>query len=340
MLDKRAREIMRRRRFVFGLLSISALAPGLPALRAQPPSRLRRVAVLMLYAEKDPQGQARARAFREGLESLGWVLGKTIAIDFLWGVFDADWTRLVTTQLQQLAPDVIAFNSSTGLRAIEKMTGTTPIVFIGISEPVAQGFVASLAHPGGNLTGLSNLEPTLGAKWVGLLKEAVPAIKRIAFIYNSGNPGGIVTLQSAQAAARGFSLELLNKPVASLADIENAITELGREPNGALILPPEPLTNAHRKRIVELATTYKFPIASALRSIAEEGGLLSYGANVPNLFRQSAEYVDRILKGEKPADMPVQQPTRFEMVVNLKSAKTLDIVVPATILARADEVME
>jgi ABC-type uncharacterized transport system substrate-binding protein len=156
---------MRRRRFVFGLLSIPALAAGLPALRAQQPSRLRWVAVLMLYAEKDPEGQARARAFREGLESLSWVLGKTIAIDFLWGVFDPDWTRLVTGQLQQLAPDVIAVNSGTGLRAIEKAVGATPIVFISVSEPVALGFVASLAHPGGNLTGLSNLEPTLGAKW-------------------------------------------------------------------------------------------------------------------------------------------------------------------------------
>jgi putative ABC transport system substrate-binding protein len=228
---------MRRRRFVFGLLSISALAPKLPALRAQQPSRLRRVAVLMLYAEKDAEGQARARAFREGLESKGWILGKTIAIDFLWGVYDADWTRLVTGQLQQLAPDVIAVNSSTGLRAIEKVTGATPIVFIAVSEPVAQGFAASLAHPGGNLTGFSNLEPTLGAKWVGLLKEAAPAVKRIAFIYNPGNPGSKVTMQSAQTAAKDFSLEFLDKPVAGHAEIESAIAELGREPNGALVLP-------------------------------------------------------------------------------------------------------
>jgi len=153
---------MRRRRFVFGLLTISALALDLPALRAQQPSRLRRVAVLMLYGEKDPEGQARARAFREGLESQGWVLGKTMAIDFLWGVFDADWTRLVTGQLQQLAPDVIAVNSSTGLRAIEKVAGATPIVFIAVSEPVAQGFVASLAHPGGNLTGFRTSSRRLG----------------------------------------------------------------------------------------------------------------------------------------------------------------------------------
>jgi putative ABC transport system substrate-binding protein len=311
---------MRPRRFVLGLLSISALALGSPALRAQQPSRLRRVAVLMLYAEKDPEGQARARAFRAGLEKLGWVLGRTIAIDFLWGVFDPDWTRLVTSQLQQLAPDVIAVNSSTGLRAIEKIAGTAPIVFIAVSEPVAQGFVASLAHPGGNLTGFSNLEPTLGAKWVGLLKEAAPAVGRIAFIYNPGNPGGMVTRESAQAAARDFSLEFLDKPVAGLADIESAIADLGREPNGALILPPEPLTNTHRKRIVELATARKFPIVSALRAVAEEGGLISYGTDIPNLFRQSAEYVDRIPKGEKPADMPVQQPTKFEMIVNLKRA--------------------
>jgi putative ABC transport system substrate-binding protein len=331
---------MRRRRFVFGLLSISALALGLPALRAQQPSRMRRVAVLMLYAEKDPEGQARARAFRDGLANLGWQLGKNIAIDFLWGALDADWTRLVTTQLQQLAPDVIAVNSGTGLRAIEKAVGTTPIVFISVSEPVALGFVASLAHPGGNLTGLSNLEPTLGAKWVDLLRQTAPAVKRIAFIYNPGSPGSKVTLQSAQVAARNFSLELLDRPVAGLADIEAAIAELGREPNGALILPPEPSINGHRKRIVELATAHKFPIVAALRSFAQEGGLISYGVNIPGQFRQAADYVDRILKGEKPADMPVQQPTKFEMIVNLKSAKALDIVVPATILARADEVME
>jgi putative ABC transport system substrate-binding protein len=209
-----------------------------------------------------------------------------------------------------------------------------------VSEPVAQGFVASLAHPGGNLTGFSNLEPTLGAKWVGLLKEAAPAVKRIAFIYNPGNPGASVTRESAQAAAREFSLEFLDKPVVGLGDIESAIADLGAAPNGALILPPEPLTAAHRKRIVELATALKFPIVSALRSTVEEGGLISYGTDIPTLFRQSAEYVDRILKGEKPADMPVQQPTKFEMIVNLRSAKALDIVMPATILARADEVME
>ena len=165
-------------------------------------------------------------------------------------------------------------------------------------------------------------------------------MKRIAFIYNPGNPGGAVTRELAQSAAKDFSLEFLDKPVAGLADIEGAIAELGREPNGALILPPEPLTNAHRKRIVELAMARKMPIVGALRAMAAEGGLIAYGTDIPTLFRESAGYVDRILKGEKPADMPVQQPTKFEMIVNLKSARALDIVVPATILARADEVME
>jgi putative ABC transport system substrate-binding protein len=331
---------MRRREFSAGLLGMSSLAFVVAAARAQQPSRLRRIAVLMLYAEKDPEGQIRARAFREGLEAAGLQPGKNVAIDFLWGVFDADWTRMVTGQLQQIAPDVIVVNSSTGLRAIEKIAGTTPIVFVSVSEPVAQGFVASLAHPGGNLTGLSNLEPTLGAKWVDLMRQTVPAVKRIAFIYNPENPGSKVTLQSAQDAARDFSLELVNAPVLGLAEIEKSIVELGRAPNGALIIPPDPFTAAHRRRIVEMAASYKFPVVSSLRSFAEEGGLLAYGANVPDLFRQAAGYVDRILRGERPADMPVQQPIKFEMIVNLRSAKALDIVVPATILARADEVIE
>jgi putative ABC transport system substrate-binding protein len=331
---------MRRRRFIAGLLSIAVSAMTSSAGWTQQPSRQRRITVLMLYPEKDPEGQARARAFREGFESLGWMPGKNVALDFLWGVFDADWVRLVTSVLQQAVPDVVVVNSSTGLRAIEKVMENTPVVFVGVSEPVGQGFVASLAHPGGNLTGLSNLEPTLGAKWVDLLREVVPATRRIAFLHNPENPGSKVTLQSAQAAARDFSLELVDMPVVNLADIENAVAETGRVPNAVLLLPPEPLLAAHRKRIVELAMARKIPVVSALRSFAEEGGLLAYGANVPGQFRQAAGYVDRILKGEKPADMPVQQPTKFELVVNLKSAKALDITVPATILARADEVME
>ena len=190
----------------------------------------------------------------------------------------------MTGVLQQAAPDVVVVNSSTGLLAIEKVIGATPVVFIGVSEPVAQGFVASLAHPGGNLTGFSNLEPTLGAKWVELLREVAPAARRIAFLYNPENPGSKLALQSAQAAARDFSLELADRPVLNLAEIENAIAEIGREPNGALILPPEPLVAAHRKRVVELARERKIPIVSALRSFAEEGGCSPMAQTSPACF--------------------------------------------------------
>ena len=223
---------------------------------------------------------------------------------------------------------------------LKKAAAATPIIFIGVSEPVAQGFVASLARPGGNITGFSNLEATLGAKWFDLLKEAAPQTRRIAFVYNPGNPGSSVTLSSAQAAAGKGGVELFDSPVSDLFAIEAVLTRLGREPGGGLILPPDPFVIGHRKRIVELATSAKIPIVSATRPFVDEGELLAYGANIPSLFRQAADYVDRILRGQKPADMPVQQPTKFEMIVNLKGARAIDITLPATLLARADEVIE
>jgi len=331
---------MTRRRFIAGLGSTTALALWPQWLHAQPAGKLRRVWVLMLYGESDSEGQRRANALREGLESRGWTQGRNIEVRYRWGTFDANWTAAVTTELQDLQPDIIVVNTSVGLRAIEKAAAATPIIFIGVSEPVAQGFVASLARPGGNITGFSNLESTLGAKWFDLLKEATPQVRRVAFMYNPGNPGSSVTLSSAQAAAVKSGVELLDAPVSDLSAIEAILMGLGREPGGALILPPDPFVIAHRKRIVELAIRSKMPIVSATRPFIDEGGLLAYGANIPNLFRQSADYVDRILRGQKPADMPVQQPTKFEMIVNLKGAKAIDITLPATLLARADEVIE
>jgi putative tryptophan/tyrosine transport system substrate-binding protein len=330
---------MTRRKFMSGLGCTLAVALLPRELRAQAPARTPRVAVLMLYGESDPEGQLRADAFRQGLENAGWAPGRNVEVDYLWGVFDKDWTSTAIAELQRLAPDVIAVNTSSGLRAIQS-AANKPIVFIGVSEPVAQGFVASLAHPGGNVTGFSNLEPTLGAKWFDLLREIAPEVRRIAFLYNPGNPGAKVALQSAQAAAERFSVQLTDAPVSSLAEIEAALAMIGSEPGGGLILPPDPFANTHRKRIVELAILSRIPIVSATRSIVDAGGLLAYGANIPNLFRQAAGYVDRILHGQKPADMQVQQPTTFEMVINLKSAKALGITVPPTLLARADEVIE
>src|SRR5215470_8076208 len=331
---------MQRREFItfLGGAMARVLWP-LPA-RAQERERLRRVAVVMQYVESDPQGQLRAAAFRDGLEKAGWVAGRNISVDYLWGVLDSDWTPGITEHLRQRGPDVIAVNSSIGLRAVESAAPGVPIVFIAVSEPVAQGFVASLAHPGGNMTGFTNLEPTLGAKWLDLLKQIAPQATRIAFIYNPGNPGAKVTFQSARSAAGQFSFDVLDTPVRDLAEIEAGIAGLAREPGGALLMPPDPFTVGHRKRIVELAARNQLPLVSAVRSFADEGGLLAYGVYIPELFRQAASYVDRILRGEKPSDLPVQSPTRFELVINSKTAKALGLTVPPTLIAVADEVIE
>jgi putative ABC transport system substrate-binding protein len=307
---------------------------------AQQRDRLRRVAVVMQYVDTDPQGQLRAAAFRQGLEKAGWMPGRNINVDYLWGVLDSEWARGITEHLRQQVPDVIAINSSIGVRAIESAAPGVPIVFIGVSEPVAQGLVASIAHPGGNMTGFSNLEPTLGAKWLDLLKQIAPQATRIAFIYNRNNPGGKVTLPSIQSAAGQFSFDVRDVPVRDLAEIEAGITGLAREPGGALLLPPDPFTMGLRRRIVELAARDQLPLVSAVRSFADEGGLLAYGVYIPELFREAASYVDRILRGEKPADLPVQSPTRFELVINSRTAKALGLTVPPSLLATADEVIE
>jgi putative tryptophan/tyrosine transport system substrate-binding protein len=330
---------MRRRQFI-ALLGGAAVPAVWPAAAHAQRDRLRRVAVVMQFAENDPQGQLRAAAFRDGLQKAAWVAGRNVSVDYLWDVLDAERTRDITEQLRQRPPDVIAINSSRGLRAVEAAAPGVPIVFIAVSEPVAQGFVASLAHPGGNMTGFSNLEPTLGAKWLDLLKQIAPQTRRIAFIYNPGNPGARVALQSAQSAAAQFSVAVLDTPARDLPEIEAGITQVAREPGGALVIPPDPFSVGHRKRIVELAARDRLPLVSALRVFTEEGGLLAYGVYIPELFRQAAGYVDRILRGEKPADLPVQAPTRFELVINTKTARALGLTVPPMLLSVADEVIE
>jgi len=328
---------LKRREFIT-LLGGATMWPV--TARAQQRDRLRRVAVVMQYVESDAQGQLRAVAFREGLEKTGWVAGRNINVDYLWGALDSEGIRGITEHLQQQLPDVIAFNSSNGLRAIESAAPGVPIVFIAVSEPVALGLVTSLAHPGGNMTGFSNLEPTLGAKWLGMLRQIAPQANRILFIYNPSNPGAKVTLRSTQSAAEQFSFDILDTPVRDITEIESGISAVAREPGGALLLPPDPFLNGHRKRIVELAARNQLPLVSALRSFADEGGLLAYGVYIPELFRQAAGYVDRILRGEKAADLPVQTPTRFELVINIKTAKTLGLTVPPTLISVADEVIE
>jgi putative ABC transport system substrate-binding protein len=294
----------------------------------------------MQYAANDPQGQIRAAAFQQGLESAGWKLGRNVEVEVVWGVFDPDWIRTVTAELRRLVPDVIVHNSSRALREIQSAAPTTPIVFVGVTEPVAQRFVASLSHPGGNMTGFSNYEPTIGAKWIDLLMDIAPQVERIAFMYNPSNSGSKIPIESARSATAKFSVELIDAAVSGFTEIETVLTTLGREPGGALVLPTDVSTNTYRRQILELTFSYRLPLISSIRSFVDEGGLLAYGVNQPGLFRQAADYVDRILRGGRPADMPVQQPTKFEMVINRRTATTLGLTIPARLLVSADEVIE
>jgi ABC-type uncharacterized transport system substrate-binding protein len=310
------------------------------AARAQQPQRMRRIGVLMLYPENDPEGQLRATAFRQRLEKLGWILDRNIQIDFQFGLGDAQWIRSAAEQLLRLAPDLILANGDAATRVMQQSTRAVPIIFIAGSDPVAEGLVQSLAHPGGNLTGFLVLEPSLGAKLLELLKEIAPRAARIAILFNPDNPGNRRLATWATAAAPKFAVEVVPAPLRELTEIEAAMTEWGHDSTSGLIVLPDPSTNSHRKSIVELAARHRLPAIHALRAATADGGLMSYGVDLPELFRQAAGYVDRILKGDKPSDLPVQQPTKFELAINLKTAKALGLEVPPTLLAIADEVIE
>jgi putative tryptophan/tyrosine transport system substrate-binding protein len=329
---------MRRREFITLLGGAAASWPV--AARAQQPERMRHVGVLMLYAENDPAGQVRARAFHQGIEKLGWTVGRNLQINYHWGVGDADWIRSTVAQLLRLAPDVILANGGATALAAQQATSTVPIIFLGSADPVADGLVQSLAHPGGNLTGFTVLETSVGAKLLELLKEIAPRTTRVAVMTNPDSPSGRRLHDAAAAAAQRFAVSVVAAPVREPTEIEATMTTLGREPDYGVIVPPDPSINTHRKLIVELAARHRLPAVYALRAATVEGGLVSYGVDLPELFRQAAAYADRILKGEKPADLPVQQPIKFELVINLKAAKALGLNVPSTLLSTADEVIE
>jgi putative ABC transport system substrate-binding protein len=329
---------MKRREFITLLGGAAATWPL--AARAQQLERARRVGVLMLYPENDPEAQVRSVAFRQALEDLGWTVGRNIQIDYIWGEGDNEWARAAAAELLRRAPDVILANGSSAIRPMHQATSTVPIIFIGGSDPVGDGFVKSLAHPGGNLTGFTVLEESIGAKLLELLKEIVPTTARIAVMINPDSPSHLRLFNSAAGAAKRFDVEVVRTPVRDVADIEAAMTQLGRNSAQGLIVPPDPSTNTHRKLIVELAARYRVPTIYALRATIIEGGLISYGVDIPDLFRQAAIYADRVLRGTKPADLPVQQPTKFELLLNLKTAKALGLEIPPTLLARADEVIE
>jgi putative ABC transport system substrate-binding protein len=327
------------RRAFLGTLAGSLLAAPLAA-EAQQTERMRRVGVLMLYVENDPEGQRRASAFRQGLEKLGWTIGRNLQIDYRWGVGDNDWMRSAAAELLTRSPEVILVNGSSALRQVQQATRTASIVFIGAADPVADGFVRTLSRPGGNITGFTVLEPSLGAKLLALLTESAPHVARVAVMFNPDSPSSPRLFESAAAAAPQFALEVLPAAVREPKEIEAVMARLvGARPHGLIVLP-DPITNTRRKLIVELTARHRLPAIHALRAAVIEGALMSYGISIPDLFRQAAEYVDRILKGEKPADLPVQQPTKFELVINLKTAKALGLTIPPSLLQRADQVIE
>jgi putative ABC transport system substrate-binding protein len=315
---------------VAGLLSLAAHAQG---------EQARRVGVLMNYPESDPAGQLRARAFQHGLEERGWAVGRNLRIDYHWGSGDADWMRSAVEQLLRQTPDVIFANAYTAVRAAHLATRTVPVIFIGGGDPVALGWVQSLARPGGNLTGFTVLEPSLGPKMLELLKEIAPRVRRVVVMFN---PNSVDNWQAVDAiAAAKSAVEVVPTPVRGLpADIDAAMTKLGRDPNLGLIVVPEPGINSQRKLIIELAARHQLPAIHGLRAATADGALMSYGVDLPDLFRRAADYVDRILRGAKPADLPVQQPTKFELVINARTAKALGLTIPQTLLLRADQVID
>jgi putative ABC transport system substrate-binding protein len=330
---------MRRREFI-GLIGAAAVAASSPA-RAQQKS-LRHIGILMGYAQDEPETQARMAAFREAFEQLGWKEGGNVATTYRFGVGEIDRIRGYAKELVDLKPDVIVCETTPTLKAVADQTSTIPIVFVSVTDPVSGGFVGDLARPGGNITGFTNFEATMGGKWIELLKRIAPGSRRVGVIFNPDTApgGGSFFLKSVAASAPAFQAEVLPFPVRSNDEIESAVRGLGGEPGGGLIVMLDVSMAVHRPAIIAQAAASRVPAIFPWRFGAADGGLVSYGVDVPDLHRRAAGYVDRILKGTRPADLPVQQPTKFELVINLKTAKALGIEVSPTLLATADEIIE
>jgi len=309
------------------------------AARAQQPERMRRIGVLAPTAPDDAEAQTRFAALRQGLQRFGWIEGRNLQIDARWGAGDAGAIGRAATELAALAPDVIVASGSAAA-AILQATRTVPIVFVSVPDPVGSGFVESLAQPGGNATGFIMFEYGLSAKWLELLKEIAPSVTRAAVLRDPAIVAGIGQFAVIQSAAPSVGVDVSAINMRDGAEIERAVTAFARRPNGGLILTASALAAIHRDLVVSLAARYKLPAVYITRYFVAGGGLVSYGPDFVDQYRRAAEYVDRILKGEKPADLPVQAPTKYELVINLKTAKALGLEIPPTLLARADEVIE
>ena len=330
---------MRRREFITLLGGAAAAWPL--AARAQQSDRMRRIAVLMNNAEDDPEGQTRTAAFRQGLQALGWTEGKNLHIDWYWTAGDLGRIRGDIMELAERSPDIIVANGRAILSEAVQLIRSIPIVFVLVTDPVGQGFISSLARPGGNVTGFTFFEYTMFGKSLELLKKVAPAVTRVGFIYNPDTSAYYDQfLPAFETDARQYSIKLTVARVGAEAEIDAAIAKLAAAPGGSLIVAPDAYTLVHRDLIVQSTAQHRIPAIYPYRQLVKEGGLMSYGPETSDIFRRSASYVDRILKGANPAELPAQAPAKFEFAINLKTAATLGLSVRPTVIALADEVIE
>jgi putative ABC transport system substrate-binding protein len=329
---------MGRRRFIT-LLGGAVAWP--PAARAQQPTRMRRIGVLLAMAADDPETQLRIKAFEAGLRDLGWVAGRNLRLDYRWAGNDEAVMRSAAAELTGLAPDLIVAHSTPVMAAMREQRRAVPVVFVQVTDPVGQGLVPSLARPGGHFTGFTTFEFSIGTKWLETLKVVAPRVAQVALVFNPETaPYAHLFRQPVEAAAAGFDVTLVPGSGRDAAAIERAVNELARTPNGGLMVLPDVSTVKHRDLIIALAARHRLPAIYPFRFYATSGGLLSYGADLADVFRRTAGYVDRILKGARAGDLPVQSPSKYELVINLKTANALGITMPPLLLARTDEVIE
>lgn len=329
---------MRRREFITLLCGAAAAWPL--AARGQQAVRIRRIGIFFNRPENDPVSQIGIAAFVQGLSALGWTIGSNVQIDIRPAIGGAERARAAAKELLGLQPDVLLTQGTASLQAMSRETKSLPIVFVNVSDPVGDGYVASLAHPGGNVTGFSQYEYTIGGKWMGLLKEIAPRTDKVAVVMNAANPASRQHLRTIESVAASFGVTLTSLPVRSAAELQRPLVTFASEVNGGLIVLPGADAAIARESLINFAARYRLPAIYAQRFWTDEGGLMSYGTDFSDQHRRAASYVDRILKGEKPADLPVQNPIKFELVINLKSAKALGLDVPPGLSARADEVIE
>jgi putative ABC transport system substrate-binding protein len=330
---------MKRREFI--TLIVGAAAAWPLAARAQQAEQMRRIAVLMNNAEDDPEGQARAEAFRQGLQALGWIEGKNLRIDWYWTAGDIGRTRSNVTELAGRPPDIIVANGRVTLSEAVQAIRSIPIIFVLVNDPVGQGFISSLARPGGNVTGFTFFEYSMFGKSLELLKKVAPAVTRVACIFNPDMAAYYDQfLPAFETDARQYSIKLIVARAGTEAEIDTAVADLAAAPGGGLIVLPDAYTLVHRDLIVQSTAEHRIPAIYSYRQVVKEGGLMSYGPETSDIFQRSASYVDRILKGANPAELPAQAPVKFEFAINLKTATALGLTAPLTVVALADEVIE